>query len=44
MARATGSAESAGPSGIVVRDGSVMDKARLLLEHLRKLSLVQPEA
>jgi electron transfer flavoprotein beta subunit len=44
MARATGSAESAGPSGIVVRDGSVMDKARLLLEHLRKLSLVQPQA
>jgi electron transfer flavoprotein beta subunit len=42
MARATGSAESAGQGGTVIREGSVMDKARLLLEHLRKLSLVQP--
>jgi electron transfer flavoprotein beta subunit len=44
MARATGSAEPSGQSGIVVRDGSVVDKARLLLEHLRKLSLVHPPA
>ena len=42
MARATGSTESAGQGGTVVRDGSVVDKARLLLDHLRKLSLVQP--
>lgn len=41
MARATGSAESR-QGGTVIRDGSVMEKARLLLEHLRKLSLVQP--
>jgi electron transfer flavoprotein beta subunit len=40
MARATGSAESARPGGSVIREGSAMDKARLLLEHLRKLSLV----
>jgi electron transfer flavoprotein beta subunit len=44
MARATGSAESAQQGGTVVREGSVMDKARLLLDHLRKLSLVQPSA
>jgi electron transfer flavoprotein beta subunit len=42
MARATGSAESARPGGVVIREGSAMDKARLLLEHLRKLSLVNP--
>ena len=42
MARATGSAESAQKAGTVIRDGSVMDKAQLLLDHLRKLSLVQP--
>lgn len=42
MARATGSAESARQGGTVIRDGSTMDKARLLLEHLRKLSLVDP--
>jgi electron transfer flavoprotein beta subunit len=41
MTRATGSAESAGPGGTVVREGSPMDKARLLLDHLRKLALVQ---
>jgi len=40
MARATGSAESARQGGLVIRDGSALDKARLLLEHLRKLSLV----
>jgi electron transfer flavoprotein beta subunit len=44
MARATGSAEAAGQGGAVVREGSVMDKAQLLLDHLRKLSLVQPPA
>jgi electron transfer flavoprotein beta subunit len=44
MARATGSADAAGQGGAVVRDGSVMDKAQLLLDHLRKLSLVQPPA
>lgn len=42
MARATGSADSARQGGIVVREGSAMDKARLLLDHLRKLSLVPP--
>lgn len=42
MARATGSAESSRQGGIVIRDGSAVDKARLLLEHLRKLSLVHP--
>ncbi len=41
MARATGSAEPAGKAGTVVREGSPMDKARLLLDHLRKLALVQ---
>jgi hypothetical protein len=41
MARATGSAESAGQGGTVVREGSAVDKARLLLDHLRKLALVQ---
>lgn len=44
MARATGSAESARQGGVVVREGSAVDKARLLLEHLRKLSLVGPSA
>ena len=44
MARATGSAESAQQGGTVVRVGSVMDKARMLLDHLRRLSLVQPSA
>jgi electron transfer flavoprotein beta subunit len=44
MARATGSAESARQGGAVIREGSVMDKAQLLLDHLRKLSLVQPPA
>jgi electron transfer flavoprotein beta subunit len=44
MARATGSAESARQGGVVIRDGSALDKARLLLEHLRKLSLVDPSA
>lgn len=41
MARATGAADSARQSGTVIREGSAMDKAHLLLEHLRKLSLVQ---
>ena len=44
MARATGSVESAQQGGTVVREGSVMDKARVLLDHLRRLSLVQPSA
>jgi electron transfer flavoprotein beta subunit len=44
MARATGSGESARQGGAVIREGSAMDKARLLLDHLRKLSLVQPPA
>jgi electron transfer flavoprotein beta subunit len=42
MAKATGSAETAKKGGTVIRDGSVMEKAQLLLDHLRKLSLVQP--
>ena len=41
MARATGSGEPAGQAGTVVREGTAMDKARLLLEHLRKRGLVQ---
>jgi electron transfer flavoprotein beta subunit len=44
MARATGSADSARQGGLVIRDGSALDKARLLLEHLQKLSLVSPSA
>lgn len=44
MARATGSGESARQGGAVILEGSAMEKARLLLEHLRKLSLVQPPA
>jgi electron transfer flavoprotein beta subunit len=44
MARATGAAEPAGQGGTVVRDGSAMDKAQLLLDHLRRLSLVRPPA
>jgi electron transfer flavoprotein beta subunit len=44
MARATGSAESTRQGGTVIREGSVMHKAQLLLEHLRKLSLVHPPA
>jgi len=42
MARATGSAESSRQAGAVIREGSASDKARLLLDHLRKLSLVPP--
>lgn len=42
MAKATGTADAAQRGGTVVREGSVMDKARMLLDHLRKLSLVQP--
>lgn len=42
MARATGSAESNRQAGTVIREGSAGDKARLLLDHLRKLSLVPP--
>ncbi len=41
MARATGAAEPTGQAGTVVREGTAMDKARLLLEHLRKRGLVQ---
>lgn len=41
MARATGSAEPAAGGGTVIREGSAMDKAQLLLDHLRKLALVQ---
>lgn len=41
MAKATGTAAPAGKSGAVLRDGSAMDKAQALLEHLRKLALVQ---
>lgn len=42
MARATGSADSARQGGTVIREGTALDKARLLLDHLRKLSLVPP--
>jgi electron transfer flavoprotein beta subunit len=42
MARATGSGAPAKQGGTVLREGSAMDKAQLLLEHLRKLSLVSP--
>jgi hypothetical protein len=42
MARATGSADSGRKGGAVVREGSVMEKAQLLLDHLCKLSLVRP--
>jgi electron transfer flavoprotein beta subunit len=41
MARATGAAESSRQAGTLIREGSAMDKAQLLLEHLRRLSLVQ---
>jgi electron transfer flavoprotein beta subunit len=44
MARATGSSDPGGKGGTVIREGSVMEKAQLLLEHLRKLSLVNPPA
>jgi electron transfer flavoprotein beta subunit len=44
MAQATGSGESEARGGTVIREGSAVDKARALLEHLRKLSLVQPPA
>jgi electron transfer flavoprotein beta subunit len=42
MAKATGTAAPAQKSGAVIRDGSAMEKAQALLDHLRKLSLVQP--
>jgi electron transfer flavoprotein beta subunit len=41
MARATGSGTPAKQGGAVVREGSAMDKAQVLLDHLRKLALVQ---
>ncbi|NML19160.1 hypothetical protein HHL10_29760, partial [Azohydromonas sp. G-1-1-14] len=44
MARATGSGAPARQGGIVIREGSTVDKAQALLEHLRKLALVQPPA
>ena len=44
MAQATGSGQSEARGGTVIRDGSAEDKARALLEHLRRLSLVQPPA
>jgi len=42
MARATGSADSGRKGGTVIREGSVTEKAQLLLDHLCKLSLVRP--
>lgn len=42
MARATGAAEASRQAGTVIREGSAVEKARLLLDHLRKLSLVPP--
>lgn len=42
MARATGTAESSRCAAAVIREGSATEKARLLLAHLRKLSLVDP--
>lgn len=42
MARATGTAESTRSAAAVIREGSATEKARLLLDHLRKLSLVHP--
>lgn len=42
MARATGAAAASGRGGVLIQEGSAQDKARLLLEHLRKLSLVAP--
>jgi electron transfer flavoprotein beta subunit len=44
MAQATGSGQSEARGGTVIREGSAADKARALLDHLRKLSLVQPPA
>jgi electron transfer flavoprotein beta subunit len=40
MARATGSGDSSNQAGVVIREGSVADKAQMLLDHLRKLALV----
>ena len=42
MARATGTAAPARQGGAVLNQGSAQDKARQLLEHLRKLALVPP--
>lgn len=42
MARATGAAAASSRGGVLIQEGSAQDKARLLLEHLRKLSLVAP--
>ncbi|MDZ5461712.1 hypothetical protein, partial [Azohydromonas lata] len=41
MAKATGTADTGKKSGAVIRDGSAMEKAQALLDHLRKLALVQ---
>ncbi|WP_157271250.1 hypothetical protein [Azohydromonas aeria] len=41
MAKATGSAAPAQKAGTVIREGSAQDKAQALLDHLRKLALVQ---
>lgn len=41
MAKATGTADTGKKSGAVIREGSAMDKAQALLDHLRKLALVQ---
>ena len=42
MARATGTAAPARQGGAVLNQGSAQDKARQLLEHLRRLALVPP--
>jgi electron transfer flavoprotein beta subunit len=41
MAKATGSAAPAQKGGTVIREGSTQEKAQALLDHLRKLALVQ---
>ncbi|MCH7343456.1 hypothetical protein LZ017_08705 [Pelomonas sp. CA6] len=44
MARATGAAEPAGRGGTVLHEGSALDKARQLLDHLRQRALIPPQA
>lgn len=41
MARATGTADSGARGGLVISDGSAEAKAQALLDHLRRLALVQ---
>jgi electron transfer flavoprotein beta subunit len=41
MAKATGSAAPAQKGGTVIREGTALDKAQALLDHLHKLALVQ---